>query len=275
MTTEPQSELDALVAAANESIQPMDRCADVAQASPPSSIGPPLDLLELIEQADRNLSPDFTAPPKAARPSSDRRPADAHAAPGSRLEASPTDLQGLIEQASDSAAPLALATSPDVAWASALGQPEAKAPVAIAEAIDQAVRETVDGESPSPGHRTHDHERSRWNNPASLLMLTFLLIVALGFLAHHYWDGPPPLAEDQPTFAISTTQQQLVPLLINARNKVEAYRKQHGVLPDQIDLNIAGVDFFLSPESKSYVIMAVTEGQNLAITQEGHWFWAQ
>lgn len=85
----------------------------------------------------------------------------------------------------------------------------------------------------------------------------------------------PPLAEDQPTFAISTTQQQLVPLLINARNEVEAYRKQHGVLPDQIDLNIAGVDFFLSPESKSYVIMAVTEGQNLAITQEGHWFWAQ
>lgn len=273
MTTKFDSELDAMVAAANAAIPEMDRCLEIAQATPPS-IGPPPDLLGLIDQANRDMSPDSAAPPPGAHPSvAGRRRPNPHTAPGSRLKTAPDDLQELLEQAGHNAKPVTPATPPDVAWASAPGQSEANAPVTIDQAVDQTLRELVDKESSSPRHRY----RSRWAAHPALMLITlaFLLIFALGFLAHRYWDGSLPLAEDQPTFAISTTQGRLAPLLIRARNSVEAYYRQHGALPDQIDLNVEGVGFFLSPQSQGYVIIAVSGGQNLAITREGRWFWAR
>jgi hypothetical protein len=112
-------------------------------------------------------------------------------------------------------------------------------------------------------------------------LIAIAVVVALSVSIAYLRDRPvpaglgTPLVQEKPLFDLTAKQSELVGHLREARAEVERYRKEHGGLPVRIEHKVAGVRFYLRPVRDSYMIIAVSDHQNLVLMGEGRWYKAR
>jgi hypothetical protein len=98
-----------------------------------------------------------------------------------------------------------------------------------------------------------------------------LILLAGGWMGYQQRVVNVPLVKGNPPFSLTPKQTELVAHLRAAHAEVERYRMAHGQLPARIELKSPRVHLYLRPMKQGYMLMAVSENQNLVLMNDGRW----
>lgn len=191
-------------------------------------------------------------------------------------------LDGLVQQAAHSVgAGRGKAARPDASAKSTSTAPNAASDISLivarASGMPAPIVETTMA-APDEHENTRQAARSTTIQnmaPWAAALLISLLIGGGGWYAYQHRAVDAPLLQGSPTFPLTAKQKELVEYLRAAHTEVERYREAHGRLPSRIEMKVRGVVFYIRPVKDSYMLMAVSEHQNLVLMGDGRWHKAQ
>jgi hypothetical protein len=161
--------------------------------------------------------------------------------------------------------------------ANVAGHPSTTAPPVVANGPTPAARVEPEafvarpaGEdrAVSPAKRTASRNVGPW---VTAVVIAALVGGAVWFGYQHRETKALPTIAGGPQFQLTAKQKELVEHLRAAHAEVERYRQANGRLPSRIEMKVRGVVFYIRPVKDSYMLMAVSEHQNLVLMGDGRW----